>query len=315
MKVRDLIILTFPNGGDAEVTGGGKALYDKYKRKHALPVTGSQGKLEANEKAPEGEGNAAGRVWLMTVNHASDDPTAKVLEGTHPFDGKALRPETGIYLVFHAQEASPTLFGKNYLNLMNGPSDPLANWENNQKVQAQKMVGIFKNLGIAAVQKICLVACKTVQGTASEKKAFLESFVIELHQNGYHPMVAGWDIPIDVIADEASPDYGRKKNTEPKGKLLKEERKTHKFVYVYRSSETTFKMPATDAAKQDKRDMRVDKEVKDIGKNLPGQAVMLANTLQKQVTAKGQDDKKREELALKLDFVQRTKYAASGWSG
>jgi len=301
MKVRDLLILTFPSGNDAEVVGGGKALYDKYMRKHMQPVTG--------------EGNEAGRVWLMTVNHTSEDPAAKLLESTHPFDGKALRPETGIYLVFHAQEASPTLFGKNYVNVMSGPLDPQTNWENNQKMQAQKMVAIVKKLGIAEVQKVCLVACKTVQGTSSEKKAFLESFVIELHQNGYHPLVAGWDVPINVVTDSQDPDYGRKINTEPTGKLLKEERKTHKFVYVYRSAGTSFKMQASDAAKQDKLATRVDKEVKEIGKSLPGQAVLLGNTLQKQVTSKGQDAKKKEELELKLEFVQRTKYAASGWSG
>jgi hypothetical protein len=40
---------------------------------------------------PQSGANEAGRVWLMTVNHTSEDPTAKLLESTHPFEGKASR--------------------------------------------------------------------------------------------------------------------------------------------------------------------------------------------------------------------------------
>ncbi len=308
MKVRDLVIFTFPNGADAEVTGGGKALYAKYVRKHIPPVV-------EKEKQPvqaTQEGSAAGRVWLFEVEHSKEAATPKLLVSTDPFDGGGLRAETGIYLVFHASQNVPNLFGVKSLNAGQGAKESaLENWEENQRVQARKMVELFNTLKIPkTVQRICLVACDTVQSTAAKNKAFLESFVIELDLNGYHPKVAGWDIPIEVITKEDDANYGRKRATGADTSLLKDVREKHKFVYVYRSEDRTFEMKQGDVAK--KLDGNVEKQIKDLKKHTQ---TVVDSTLSREVLVGDPNDKKKQTIQIKAKFVQRTKYSPAGWSG
>jgi hypothetical protein len=328
MKVRDLLIFAFPQTKtDQEVIKGGLALYRKHVKKHggprvedhkeAAPSDSNNNNSPAKEKQPVVEGkkeeSIAGQAWLINVPPGPDSDF-EFVEGTAPFNPTNLRPETGIYLIFHAQQQVPTMFGINMMTAMSGPNAPLENWENSQKAQAQRVVGFFKKLGIKEIFKVCLVACNTVSESQGQKKAFLESFVIELHNEGYHPKIAGWDIPIEVVTDEQSAHYGRKQVQSKPDKPLTAQRKDHKFVYLYVDTGVSVSL-GKNALNSDGAQKLKEGALKDFNKKLNKQsAAVMGNTLQETVTQSTGSNNK-PQMDVRLQFVQRMRYTNSGWSG
>jgi hypothetical protein len=273
------------------------------------------------EKQPVAEGKTeqsfAGQAWLLLFPPGPES-APEFLNGTVVFNAANLRPDTGIYLIFHAEYLVPAMFGVDFRNAAQGPaSKALDNWENNQILQAQKLVAAFQKLGIKEIRKVCLVACATVNPKQAEKKAFLESFVIELHNNGYHPMVAGWDIPIEVVTDEKSPHYGRKQVQSKPEKLLAAERKDHKFVYVYTGGDVkSFNVSEKVANDPGQLQGKKDEALKDFKKNLGKHgAAIVENTLQGQTKLSEVPKSSKAQVDMRLEFVQRMRYTNSGWSG
>jgi hypothetical protein len=320
MKVDDLIILSFPSSDrDEEVIGGAEALYVKHVRKHLVDRGSDGGSVKARTEAKD-DTEFAQRAWLIQMNNSrgltgegdiSEGEHYKIVESTHSFPQNQFKPNTGVYVINHAQGGICNLFDIHFMNWSH-------EYDNNKDTaitfQAESLANVFQKIGINACSKVVFLACNIAEHSNTEK-SFLQEFVVAMHSREYKTMVAGWDLPLVVVADKRDANYGKKRGqgghyndqlvagtNGGKGRAIREK---HKFVYVYRSQSLSFNCGHPDDVDKMnsarelamKRFYRKNREVQ--------KASMKLETKQQ-----GQGKK----FDLILNFVEKLKYGKSGWS-
>ncbi|MCC6773831.1 MAG: hypothetical protein IT360_21780 [Gemmatimonadaceae bacterium] len=326
MKVKDLVILMFPGDKhDAEVNKGGEALYVKHVRKHLVgrgkdvPAMRSiqtvQENLVAERKRTmdSPEAALAQRAWLVLMRNdaglAGDGPLEagkqfEIIAGTDPFPAGGFDPDTGVYVINHAQGGVLSMFGIFYLNVLKlHPRGDAA------EHQAAALVRVFQKLGINNCRKVAFASCGLADHAITEK-SFLQHFVVGMHEAKYETMAAGWDLPFEIVTDAADEGYGRKRGTvNYAGKFLKDLRTRNKYVYVYQSAEIPFEVKADKVKHAASVDAERTKAVKTFKK---GHTPIEPSW--RQVSETPADAGRKVRYTLKVDFVDKLKYAKSGWS-
>ncbi len=330
MKTNDLVILMFSSsqdGLDDEVGKGGRALFTKHVRKHILGSDDvalrdhsvALSKLVERRNVTSPEGCLAQRAWLLEAKHwqsgiesvadleviASTDPLPNA---EHPFD-----PNLGIYIVAHFDHSVLTAFGLTGQNVGKKlPADAHVDSivKANQE-QSKGLIGIFKKLGIAKMRKLCFLACRVA--VEPSFKSLLVEFVERLHDEGYDPMIAGWDIPVEVeIGDNEN--YGRKKRQDGDKALTKTLRVTNKFVYVYRNHDLEFsKNPKPDAISDKIKAHQSEVQMEGRQKKTQPQQVWMSPPHKQLDPVKG--PVKGDKFKVQIEYVKRVKYTTSQWSG
>jgi hypothetical protein len=329
MKVNDLVILLFSSvsqGTDEEVRQGGAALFTKHVRKnilgngvddlamrdHSVALrTLATGRLKSSP-----EPCLARRAWLLEAKHwqsgiesvadleliASTDPLP---DTQHPFN-----ENLGIYIVAHFDHSILTAFGVSGQNISSQfEGNHVEKVKQAYVAQSTGLVEIFKELGIPAIRKLCFLACKVA--VEPPFKSLLIEFVEKLHAADYDPMVAGWDIPVEVETGDNN-NYGRKKSQNEGGALTKTLRESNKFVYVYQSQNLEFRKEPSETAVKDKiRAHQTELEKTGMKKKKDPKQVWMGPVHEQSAAVK---EGKGKKINVQIEYVKRVKYTASQWS-
>lgn len=326
MRVKDLVILMFPGDKhDAEVVKGGEALYVKHVRKHLVgrgkdnPAVRSIAEVQKSVAAERErtmdapEPALAQRAWLILMKNdvelASDAPLEagkqfEVVVGTDPLPVNKFDRDTGVYVINHAQGGIMSMFGIFYLNALKLHPDGDA-----AEYQAAALVRVFQKLGINNCRKVAFSSC-CLADHATTEKSFLQHFVVGMHEAKYETIAAGWDLPFEIVTDVSDDGYGRKRGT---GKyantFLKDLRSKNKYVYVYQSADIPFSVKADKAQHLANVESERNKAVKSFRK---GHTPIEPSW--RTVSETPEDLGKNVRFTLKVNFVDKLKYAKSGWS-
>lgn len=326
MTVADLIILSFPGSQyDEEVLKGGDALFAKHINKLSLTPLSSkeigESDIQSDEpfQALSNVTASAHRAWHFVIHHKQerDWQTPMVLgkdyeirKATAHFDPVLLSQNSvGVYVVAHCDHNVPNMFSWYALDQrLAGIKDTTLREQKHGEVLteiSQNVAGILKALGLPMIEKLGFIACNIVPSSGKQID-FLAKLVVALHEKGFHPKVAGWDIPIVMITD--GEDVGRKKHTD--GRFAAKFRKDHKYVYVYEDVSGSFEMKAANAQHAALVQGAFNKETKK-HKSLTASVHKFAEpTFNKQDS----QSKGKTTVEWKQEIVKRFKFGASGWS-
>jgi hypothetical protein len=320
MKTKQLVILMFPlSSTDGETISGGKALYVKHVRKNILGVDDApeHRSLDFVGKQYPTADDHAQDAWLIQMNNTAglrgadaltETVDYTIVAQTAPFPPKQFDPDLGVYVIGHNQNSVVRLaMAPTDLRTYKPTEDPTGALTEAAIVDANAQAAaglarVIDKFRLTGLKKLCLVICNPAE--AYVEKNFLVKLVEALHEKGCHPKVAGWDLPLTVISEPSSPNYGRKEATGAvfTGLLAaKDMRKKHKFVYVYQETADTYK------AGIDIEKLVIPKQTKPYKKE--GSVALNPKATTADVTGG-----KKPQTKVTVSFVQRVKYQSSGWS-
>jgi hypothetical protein len=333
MNINDLIILLFPNTDmDEEVISGGRALFNKHVGKYLLGLkqpsadTGallnavaekaqsSSGQSEVSKKSEVTDKSSAQRAWLIQVTNKegldlsgalAPDVHYKVLAATAAFSPGTLdKTSTGVYVVSHCDYGLLNVFG-HYGRHPEISTGGMEVFDQHVDAAASKLALFLKKLGLESIQKLCLVACNTVPRDGKQKD-LLECLIWKLHEQGLHPKLVGWDIPVVVVTKEGK-DYGRKMH-QTSEEMAASLRKKNKYVYKYEAPSNSFTLKAEKAKNEENIRNQFVREFKKSA--LSKEA--LGNPVPTFTSAPKGDDK--TEIIWRMEIVRRMKYSSTNWS-